>query len=118
MRVVLSVMPKRFLTISPYAYKVCIFVLSLIVILRKCAQNKHHISGTSYNLVLSTLQVEATKARPWLCSINKTCKSSSVELQLLKHLKGWFLPCHCRLYTALLHTLSCSCLVIVSLGGF
>ena len=29
MRVVLSVMPERFLTILPYAYKVCIFVLSL-----------------------------------------------------------------------------------------
>ena len=62
-RVVLSVMPERFLTISPYAYKVCIFVLSFIVILRKCAQNKHHISGVSYNLVLSTLQVEATKKK-------------------------------------------------------
>ena len=29
MRVVLSMIPERFLTISPYAYKVCIFVLSL-----------------------------------------------------------------------------------------
>ena len=97
MRVVLSVMP---LTISPYAYKVCIFVLSLNSnFAEMCSEQTSYL----WSIVQSGFEHLASGGDKGSTLVKKTGKSPSVGLQLLKHLKGWFLPCHCRLYTALLH---------------